>query len=396
MNWKRIDQLNLKGKRVLTRVDINVPIKDSIVSNTTRIERIIPTINSIVANGGIPIIISHFGRPTKQKEKEYSLKQLVPYLSKYLEQEVIFTDQDEINTIVKQSKALKPGQILLLENIRFRSGETSNDPILARQLAELGEVFCNDAFSAAHRAHASTEGIAHLLPNCVGFQMEAELLNLEQTLVKPKQPVTAIIGGSKISTKIDLLNNLAQKFNFLVIGGGMANTFLKAAGFNIGNSLYEEDYLNSAIKISKIAEQSNCKIVLPNDIVVAKELIENSSSEIYDVTKCPEDQMILDIGPKTIKNICYIIKDSKTLIWNGPLGAFEFQPFNTSTDEIAKFSSKLTREGKLVSVAGGGDTISALSLTGSDKEFTYISTAGGAFLEWMEGKDLPAIKPLLD
>ncbi|MDG2096746.1 MAG: phosphoglycerate kinase [Paracoccaceae bacterium] len=396
MNWKRIDQLNLKGKRVLTRVDINVPIKDSIVSDTTRIERIIPTINSIVANGGIPIIISHFGRPTKQKEKEYSLKQLVPYLSKYLEQEVIFTDQDEINTIVKQSKALKPGQILLLENIRFRSGETSNDPILARQLAELGEVFCNDAFSAAHRAHASTEGIAHLLPNCVGFQMEAELLNLEQTLVKPKQPVTAIIGGSKISTKIDLLNNLAQKFNFLVIGGGMANTFLKAAGFNIGNSLYEEDYLNSAIKISKIAEQSNCKIVLPNDIVVAKELIENSSSEIYDVTKCPEDQMILDIGPKTIKNICYIIKDSKTLIWNGPLGAFEFQPFNTSTDEIAKFSSKLTREGKLVSVAGGGDTISALSLTGSDKEFTYISTAGGAFLEWMEGKDLPAIKPLLD
>jgi len=396
MNWKRIDQLNLKGKRVLTRVDINVPIKDSIVSDTTRIERIIPTINSIVANGGIPIIISHFGRPTKQKEKEYSLKQLVPYLSKYLEQEVIFTDQDEINTIVKQSKALKPGQILLLENIRFRSGETSNDPILARQLAELGEVFCNDAFSAAHRAHASTEGIAHLLPNCVGFQMEAELLNLEQTLVKPKQPVTAIIGGSKISTKIDLLNNLAQKFNFLVIGGGMANTFLKAAGFNIGNSLYEEDYLNSAIKISKIAEQSNCKIILPNDIVVAKELIENSSSEIYDVTKCPEDQMILDIGPKTIKNICYIIKDSKTLIWNGPLGAFEFQPFNTSTDEIAKFSSKLTREGKLVSVAGGGDTISALSLTGSDKEFTYISTAGGAFLEWMEGKDLPAIKPLLD
>ena len=396
MNWKRIDQLNLKGKRVLTRVDINVPIKDSIVSDTTRIERIIPTINSIVANGGIPIIISHFGRPTKQKEKEYSLKQLVPYLSKYLEQEVIFTDQDEINTIVKQSKALKPGQILLLENIRFRSGETSNDPILARQLAELGEVFCNDAFSAAHRAHASTEGIAHLLPNCVGFQMEAELLNLEQTLVKPKQPVTAIIGGSKISTKIDLLNNLAQKFNFLVIGGGMANTFLKAAGFNIGNSLYEEDYLNSAIKISKIAEQSNCKIVLPNDIVVAKELIENSSSEIYDVTKCPEDQMILDIGPKTIKTICYIIKDSKTLIWNGPLGAFEFQPFNTSTDEIAKFSSKLTREGKLVSVAGGGDTISALSLTGSDKEFTYISTAGGAFLEWMEGKDLPAIKPLLD
>ena len=396
MNWKRIDQLDLKGKRVLTRVDINVPIKDSIVSDTTRIERIIPTITSIVANGGIPIIISHFGRPTKQKEKEYSLKQLVPYLSKYLEQEVIFTDQDEINTIVKQSKALKPGQILLLENIRFRSGETSNDPILAQQLAELGEVFCNDAFSAAHRAHASTEGIAHLLPNCVGFQMEAELLNLEQTLITPKQPVTAIIGGSKISTKINLLNNLAQKFNFLVIGGGMANTFLKAAGFNIGKSLYEEDYLNSAIKISKIAEQSNCKIVLPNDIVVAKELIDKSSSEIYDVTKCPSDLMILDIGPQTIKKVCNVIKESKTLIWNGPLGAFEFQPFNNSTDEIAKFSSKLTREGKLTSVAGGGDTISALSSTGSDKEFTYISTAGGAFLEWMEGKELPAIKPLLD
>ena len=226
--------------------------------------------------------------------------------------------------------------------------------------------------------------------------MEAELLNLEQTLITPKQPVTAIIGGSKISTKIDLLTNLAQKFNFLVIGGGMANTFLKAAGFKIGKSLYEEDYLNSAIKISKIAEQSNCKIVLPNDIVVAKELIDKSSSEIYDVTKCPSDLMILDIGPQTIKKVCNVIKESKTLIWNGPLGAFEFQPFNNSTDEIAKFSSKLTREGKLISVAGGGDTISALSSTGSDKEFTYISTAGGAFLEWMEGKELPAIKPLLD
>ena len=395
MNWKRIDQLELKGKRVLTRIDINVPINDSRVSDTTRLEKIIPTITSIVARGGIPILISHFGRPSKKKENEYSLKQLVTYLSKYLKQEVIFTDKDEINTIVRQSKSLKTGQILLLENIRFRSGETSNDPILARQLAELGEVYCNDAFSAAHRAHASTEGVAHLLPNCIGFQMEAELLNLEQTLATPDKPVTAIIGGSKISTKIDLLTNLAQKFNFLVIGGGMANTFLKAAGFKIGKSLYEKDYLNSATKISKIAEQSNCKIVLPYDIVVAKELIDKSSSEIYDVTKCPKDLMILDVGPQTIKRVCNIIKESKTLVWNGPLGAFEFQPFNNATDEIAKFSSKLTREGKLVSVAGGGDTISALSSTGSDKEFTYVSTAGGAFLEWMEGKDLPALKPLI-
>ena len=395
MNWKRIDQLELKGKRVLTRIDINVPINDSRVSDTTRLEKIIPTITSIVARGGIPILISHFGRPSKKKEKEYSLKQLVPYLSKYLKQEVIFTDKDEINAIVRQSKSLKTGQILLLENIRFRSGETSNDPILVRQLAELGEVYCNDAFSASHRAHASTEGVAHSLPNCIGFQMEAELLNLEQTLATPDKPVTAIIGGSKISTKIDLLTNLAQKFNFLVIGGGMANTFLKAAGFKIGKSLYEKDYLNSATKISKIAEQSNCKIVLPYDIVVAKELTDKSSSEIYDVTKCPKDLMILDVGPQTIKRVCNIIKESKTLVWNGPLGAFEFQPFNNATDEIAKFSSKLTREGKLVSVAGGGDTISALSSTGSDKEFTYISTAGGAFLEWMKGKGLPALKPLI-
>ena len=396
MNWKRIDQLDLKGKRVLTRVDINVPIKDSIVLDTTRIEKIIPTINSIIGGGGIPIIISHFGRPTEKREPKYSLKKLVPYLSKYLEQKIIFTDQDKIDAIIKQSKSLLPGQILVLENIRYRSGEASNDPTLAKQLAKLGDVFCNDAFSTAHRAHASTEGIAHLLPNCIGFQMETELLNLEKILLSPKQPVTAIIGGSKISTKIELLTNLAKKFNYLVIGGGMANTFLKAAGINIGKSLFEENYLQSAKRISEIAVQANCEIILPNDIVVAEKLIDNANSKTYDVTKCPDNQMILDVGPKTIKRVCNIIKQSKTLVWNGPLGAFEFQPFNKSTDEIAKFSSKLTKAGKIKTIAGGGDTVSALSLTGSDKEFTYISTAGGAFLEWMEGKELPALRPLLN
>lgn len=396
MNWKRIDQLDLKGKRVLTRVDINVPIKDSIVLDTTRIEKIIPTINSIIGGGGIPIIISHFGRPTEKREPKYSLKKLVPYLSKYLEQKIIFTDQDKIDAIIKQSKSLLPGQILVLENIRYRSGEASNDPTLAKQLAKLGDVFCNDAFSTAHRAHASTEGIAHLLPNCIGFQMETELLNLEKILLSPKQPVTAIIGGSKISTKIELLTNLAKKFNYLVIGGGMANTFLKAAGINIGKSLFEENYLQSAKRISEIAMQANCEIILPNDIVVAEKLIDNANSKTYDVTKCPDNQMILDVGPKTIKRVCNIIQQSKTLVWNGPLGAFEFQPFNKSTDEIAKFSSKLTKAGKIKTIAGGGDTVSALSLTGSDKEFTYISTAGGAFLEWMEGKELPALRPLLN
>ena len=394
MNWKTLEQLDLNGKRVLTRVDINVPMNGDMVSDSTRIERIVPTIKKIINAKGIPILISHFGRPNGIKDEKYSLKKLIPCLSEHLDQSILFTDVDEIKMIVRQSRALKAGDILLLENIRFRSGETSNDPILAKQLAEIGDIYCNDAFSAAHRAHASTEGVAHLLPNCVGCLMETELSNLEKVLSKPRRPLTAVIGGSKVSTKIDLLLNLVKKVDVLVIGGGMANTFLKARDMNIGKSICEISQLDIVEKITNLAIKENCKIILPTDIIVATELKNKTNTKLFDVKECPEKYMILDIGPQTVKEIKQAIKNSKTLIWNGPMGAFEFEPFNEATDQIAKFVSELTIKGDLISVAGGGDTISALSSTKSDKKFSYISTAGGAFLEWVEGKKLPAIEAL--
>ena len=277
--------------------------------------------------------------------------------------------------------------------VHFGAGPT--DLNLAKQLAEIGDIYCNDAFSTAHRAHASTEAIAHLLPNCVGCLMETELSNLEKVLSKPRRPVVAVIGGSKVSTKINLLLNLVRKVDTLVIGGGMANTFLKAKDIDVGRSICEINQLNTANKITNLAEKENCRVILPTDIIVANELKNESNSKLFDVKECPEQGMILDIGPQTVKEVKQAIRDSKTLIWNGPMGAFEFKPFNKATDQIAKFVSQLTKQGDLISVAGGGDTISALSSTKSDKHFSYVSTAGGAFLEWMEGNKLPAIEALM-
>ena len=396
MTWKNLDQRNLKGKRVLTRVDINVPMNGNDVGDATRIERIVPTIQKIIAANGIPIMISHFGRPGAVKDDKYSLKHLIPCLTEHLGQNIVFTDVDEIETIIKQSKSLKIGQIMLLENIRFRTGETNNDPVLAKKLAEIGDVYCNDAFSTAHRAHASTVGIANLLPNCVGCLMEAELLNLEEILSKPKGPVIAIVGGSKVSTKIDLLMNLIKKVDTLVITGGMANTFLRAQGHNIGKSIFEQNLLETADKICKLAQKESCQLILPSDVIVAGSLKRDVPWELFEATKCPENQMILDIGPKTVNNIKQAINRSQTLIWNGPIGAFEVYPFNKATDDVATFVSQLTQKGKLISVAGGGDTISALKSTRSESKFSYISTAGGAFLEWIEGKKLPAIEALIN
>ena len=396
MTWKNLDQLNLNGKRVLTRVDINVPMNGNDVGDATRIERIVPTIQKIIAANGIPIMISHFGRPGAVKDDKYSLKHLIPCLTEHLGQNIVFTDVDEIETIMKQSKSLKIGQIMLLENIRFRTGETNNDPVLAKKLAEIGDVYCNDAFSTAHRAHASTVGIANLLPNCVGCLMEAELLNLEEILSKPKGPVIAIVGGSKVSTKIDLLMNLIKKVDTLVITGGMANTFLRAQGHNIGKSIFEQNLLETADKICKLAQKESCQLILPSDVIVAGSLKRDVPWELFEATKCPENQMILDIGPKTVNNIKQAINRSQTLIWNGPMGAFEVYPFNKATDDVATFVSQLTQKGKLISVAGGGDTISALKSTRSESKFSYISTAGGAFLEWIEGKKLPAIEALIN
>ena len=396
MTWKNLDQLNLNGKRVLTRVDINVPMNGNDVGDATRIERIVPTIQKIIAANGIPIMISHFGRPGAVKDDKYSLKHLIPCLTEHLGQNIVFTDVDEIETIIKQSKSLKIGQIMLLENIRFRTGETNNDPVLAKKLAEIGDVYCNDAFSTAHRAHASTVGIANLLPNCVGCLMEAELLNLEEILSKPKGPVIAIVGGSKVSTKIDLLMNLIKKVDTLVITGGMANTFLRAQGHNIGKSIFEQNLLETADKIRKLAQKESCQLILPSDVILAGSLKRDVPWELFEATKCPENQMILDIGPKTVNNIKQAINRSQTLIWNGPMGAFEVYPFNKATDDVATFVSQLTQKGKLISVAGGGDTISALKSTRSESKFSYISTAGGAFLEWIEGKKLPAIESLIN
>ena len=396
MTWKNLDQRNLNGKRVLTRVDINVPMNGNDVGDATRIERIVPTIQKIIAANGIPIMISHFGRPGAVKDDKYSLKHLIPCLTEHLGQNIVFTDVDEIETIIKQSKSLKIGQIMLLENIRFRTGETNNNPVLAKKLAEIGDVYCNDAFSTAHRAHASTVGIANLLPNCVGCLMEAELLNLEEILSKPKGPVIAIVGGSKVSTKIDLLMNLIKKVDTLVITGGMANTFLRAQGHNIGKSIFEQNLLETADKIRKLAQKERCQLILPSDVIVAGSLKRDVPWELFEATKCPENQMILDIGPKTVNNIKQAINRSQTLIWNGPMGAFEVYPFNKATDDVATFVSQLTQKGKLISVAGGGDTISALKSTRSESKFSYISTAGGAFLEWIEGKKLPAIEALIN
>jgi phosphoglycerate kinase len=390
MAWKTLDDMTLTGKRVLVRVDINVPIENGVVTDATRIERIVPTIKDIQTAGGLPILLAHYGRPKGKVVPEMSLRMVVPALETALGQPVKFADRNYGDA----SAAMQPGDVLLIENVRFAPGEEANDPNFAARLAGLGDVYCNDAFSAAHRAHASTEALARALPACAGRLMEMELSALEAALGAPTRPVTAVVGGAKVSTKLELLGNLINKVDYLVIGGGMANTFLAAQGIDVGKSLCEHDLADTARDIMKKANDAACTIVLPSDVVVAWEFAAGAKNETVAADACPSDAMILDAGPNAVDAVAEVLRKSKTLIWNGPLGAFEIAPFDTATNAAAQAAAKLTKSGALTSVAGGGDTVAALNQAGAAADFTYISTAGGAFLEWMEGKTLPGVAAL--
>ncbi len=393
MGWKTLDDMELAGKRVLVRVDINVPVEDGQVTDTTRIDRIVPTINDIRAAGGTPILLAHFGRPKGQYVPEMSLRVTLPALEAALGVPVEFVERPDVATLA----ALEQGTVVLIENTRFAAGEEANDPKMAQFLASLGDIFCNDAFSAAHRAHASTTGVADLLPSCAGRLMEAELSALEAALTSPKRPVGAVVGGAKVSTKIALLENLVGRLDLLVIGGGMANTFLAAQGAQLGASLMEADHIETARTIMTSAEKAGCRILLPVDGAVAREFKAGAALETLPLgadTVLEDDQMVLDAGPTSTDAITTAFDSLSTLIWNGPLGAFEISPFDKATVTAAKHAAALTRAGKLTSVAGGGDTVAALNQAGVADDFTYISTAGGAFLEWMEGKTLPGVAAL--
>ncbi|WP_226621665.1 phosphoglycerate kinase [Alloyangia pacifica] len=391
MAWKTLDDMELTGKRVLTRVDINVPVDGGVVTDATRIERVAPTVQDILSRGGTPILLAHFGRPKGKVVPEMSLKMLVPALEAAFGTTVNFATLDEAAAVIG---ACAEGQVVLLENTRFEPGEEKNDAELAKRYAALGDVYCNDAFSAAHRAHASTAALAHLLPACAGRLMQAELEALEAALGAPKRPVLAVVGGAKVSTKLDLLGNLVEKVDMLVIGGGMANTFLAAQGVDVGKSLCEHEMTGTAREIAEKAAAAGCGILLPRDVVVAREFRENAPSEVVPAEACPADAMILDAGPDSVAHVEQAIGRAETLIWNGPLGAFEIAPFDAATNAAAKYAAKRTAQGDLVSVAGGGDTVAALNKAGASEDFTYISTAGGAFLEWMEGKTLPGVAAL--
>jgi phosphoglycerate kinase len=394
MPWKTLDDMDLAGKTVLTRVDINVPVAEGQVTDATRIERIAPTVADILERGGKPVLLAHFGRPKGKRVVEMSLDIVRPKLAEVLGVPVRFAD-DCIGLAAKRAVSdLPSGEVLLLENTRFHAEEEKNDPSFAAALAALGEVYCNDAFSAAHRAHASTEGIARLLPSCAGRLMQAELLALEAALGNPARPVVAVVGGAKVSSKLDLLGNLITRVDTLVIGGGMANTFLFAEGKPIGKSLAEPDMADTARDIAAKAEASGCRIYLPSDVVVAREFKAGAPNETVPADACPDDAMILDAGPESVAAIEGIFAKAATVVWNGPLGAFEIPPFDTATNAAALKAADLTRAGRLVTVAGGGDTVAALNASGAAAHFSYVSTAGGAFLEWMEGKTLPGVAAL--
>ena len=394
-DFRTLDDIGaVKGKRVLVRVDLNVPVQDGAVSDATRIERVAPTILELCDKGAKVILLAHFGRPKGAPDPAQSLEPIARATASILGRAVAFAGDCIGPAAASAVAALPDGGILLLENTRFHKGEEKNDPDFAKALAANGDLYVNDAFSAAHRAHASTEGIAKLLPAYAGRTMEAELSALEKGLGKPVRPVVAIVGGAKVSTKIDLLMNLVTKVDALVIGGGMANTFLAARGTDVGKSLCEHDLAATAKQIMIEAATAGCAIVLPVDGVIAREFKAGAANETVDVAAVPADAMILDVGPKTIQAVTDWIDRAATLVWNGPLGAFEIAPFDTATVAAARHAAACTKAGKLVSVAGGGDTVAALNHAGVADDFTYVSTAGGAFLEWMEGKTLPGVEAL--
>jgi phosphoglycerate kinase len=388
-----LDDVEVKAKRVLLRVDLNVPMENGRITDATRLERVAPTINELSTKGAKVILLAHFGRPKGRDEKD-SLKPVAAALSEVIKKPVAFADDCIGEPAAQAIAAMKDGDILCLENTRFHKEEEKNDPAFVAELAKLGDIWVNDAFSAAHRAHATTEGLGHKLPAYAGRTMQAELDALGKALDAPTRPVIAIVGGAKVSTKIDLLENLVTKVDALVIGGGMANTFLHAQGVQIGKSLAEKDLAATALRIIEKANASNCAIILPVDATIAYQFQANAPSHAYGLDAIPADAMILDVGPQSTARIHAAIDDAATLVWNGPLGAFELTPFDRGTMVAAKHAAERTKAKKLVSVAGGGDTVAALNQAGVAHDFTYVSTAGGAFLEWMEGKPLPGVEVL--
>ncbi|MGD1038364.1 MAG: phosphoglycerate kinase [Roseiarcus sp.] len=393
-SFRTLDSAVLKGKRVLLRVDLNVPMEHGKVSDATRIDRVLPTIREIADKGGKVIMMAHLGRPKGGPDEANSLRPVAAAVAERLGKAVAFASDCIGEPAANAIAAMKDGDVLLLENTRFHKGEEKNDPAFVAELAKLGDVYVNDAFSAAHRAHASTEGVAHKLPAYAGRAMQAELDALTLALGAPVRPVAAIVGGAKISGKLELLSNLVKKVDILIIGGGMANTFLFAQGKAVGKSLCEKDLADAARSIMEAARAANCQILLPVDATVAKELKAHAPSRFVDVDHVGDDEMILDIGPKSILAVEGALERARTLVWNGPFGAFETPPFDAATMQIAKTAARLTIDAKLKSVAGGGDTVAALNAAGVADEFTYVSTAGGAFLEWMEGKALPGVEAL--
>ncbi len=389
--FRTLNDVDVKDKRVVIRLDLNVPIENGVVTDTTRIDRVVPTLRELLDKGAAVIVLAHFDRPKGKVVPEMSLKPVAPALEKALGHKVqfVFTDWQSAPAV-----DAKPGDVVLMENTRYHGGEEKNDAGFAKMLGGLGDIFVNDAFSAAHRAHSSTEGIAHVIPAYAGRAMEAELSALQKALEKPERPVVAVVGGAKVSTKLDLLGNLVGLTDTIVIGGGMANTFLAAQGFKVGKSLCEHDLIPTAQDILAKAKAKGCTLLLPVDAVVAREFKAGAASRVVGLDDVAADEMILDVGPKSIAAVAACFDVAKTVVWNGPMGAFEISPFDAATNAVAQHAAKLTKAGKLVTVAGGGDTVSALNHAGAADDFTYISTAGGAFLEWLEGKELPGVKAL--
>jgi phosphoglycerate kinase len=393
LSFRTIDKADVKDKRVLVRVDLNVPVDNGRISDRTRIERMAPTIVEIADKGGKVILLSHFGRP-KGRDPKDSLKDVAAATAQIIQRPVAFAEDCIGETAEAAVNAMKPGDILCLENTRFHPGEEKNDPSFIAALAKLGDIWVNDAFSVAHRAHASTEGLGHKLAAFAGRTMQAELEALTKALEDPGRPVAAIVGGAKVSTKLELLGNLIEKVNALIIGGGMANTFLAAVGKSVGQSLAEHNLAPTARAILSKAKVKGCEIVLPVDAVVAQKFVANAPSRVVGIDDVGAEDMILDIGPNSVEHVVSVLARMKTLVWNGPFGAFELEPFDTGTVEVAEAAAELTEVGDLVSVAGGGDTVAALNAAGVADRLTYVSTAGGAFLEWMEGKPLPGVEVL--
>jgi len=391
---RTLDEAAVAGKRVLLRADLNVPVQDGVVSDTTRLERLAPTITELADKGARVIVCSHFDRPKGKVVPAMSLRPIALALGEVLGRPVMFAEDCIGPDAARAIDAMHGGDILVLENTRFHPGEEANDPAFAQALAKLADVYVNDAFSASHRAHASTEGVAKHLPAYAGRLMQAELVALEAALGNPKRPVAAIVAGSKVSTKLDLLSNLVAKVDILVIGGAMANTFLAAQGFGVGKSLQEPDLHETALKILAEAKAKNCEIILPMDVVVSPVFAANPPTQVVPVSAIPADMMALDVGPATVDALIKRLPGIKTIIWNGPLGAFETKPFDAATNKLADAIAQATQAGAIVSVGGGGDTVSALKLAGAHERLSYLSSAGGAFLEWMEGKVLPGVEAL--